>query len=85
MSNTRRAFLQSGAALAAGLANPASPQAPAAVQVPKMKFFHAEISRMVLGVNPFYGFAHFNGNFSNSMNLKRAVSRGNLRADRYFQ
>jgi thiamine monophosphate synthase len=67
MSNTRRAFLQSGAALAAGLANPASPQAPAAVQVPKMKFFHAEISRMVLGVNPFYGFAHFNGNFSNSM------------------
>jgi hypothetical protein len=37
------------------------------VQVPKMKFFHAEISRMVLGVNPFYGFAHYNDNFSNSM------------------
>jgi hypothetical protein len=37
------------------------------VQVPKMKFFHAEISRMVLGVNPFYGFAHYNGNLGNSM------------------
>jgi hypothetical protein len=32
-----------------------------------MKFFHAEISRMVLGVNPFYGFAHYNGNLGNSM------------------
>jgi hypothetical protein len=32
-----------------------------------MKFFHAEISRMVLGVNPFYGYAHYNNNFSNSM------------------
>ena len=71
MSNTRRDFLQSGAALAAGLAGPAVPlsaqQAPAAVQVPKIKFFHTEISRLVLGVNPFYGFAHFNGNFSKSM------------------
>jgi thiamine monophosphate synthase len=64
MSNTRRSFLQSGAALAAGLASPA---APAAVQVPKIKFFHTEISRMVLGVNPFYGYAHFNGNFSRAM------------------
>jgi hypothetical protein len=32
-----------------------------------MKFFHTEISRVVLGVNPFYGFAHYNDNFSNSM------------------
>jgi thiamine monophosphate synthase len=71
MSNTRRDFLQSGAALAASLAGPAAPlaaqQAPATVQVPKIKFFHTEISRLVLGVNPFYGFAHFNGNFSKSM------------------
>jgi hypothetical protein len=45
-----------------------APLKPASeVQVPKMKFFHAEISRMVLGVNPFYGFAHYNDNFSNSM------------------
>ena len=28
-----------------------------------MKFGGAEISRMVLGVNPFYGYAHYNNNF----------------------
>ena len=84
MSKTRRTFLQSGAALAAGLTAAASavhaqatgqgrtresaPLKPASeIQVPKMKFFHAEISRMVLGVNPFYGYAHYNNNFSNSM------------------
>jgi hypothetical protein len=83
MSNTRRDFLQSGAALAAGLtaAAPAGdaqataespgrlqPLKPAAeIQVPKTKFFHAEISRLVLGVNPFYGFAHYNSNFGNVM------------------
>jgi hypothetical protein len=32
-----------------------------------MKFFHAEISRMVLGVNPFYGYAHYNNNFGSGM------------------
>ena len=84
MSKTRRTFLQSGAALAAGLTAAASaahaqatgqgrtresaPLKPASeIQVPKMKFFHAKISRMVLGVNPFYGYAHYNNNFSNSM------------------
>jgi hypothetical protein len=84
MSNTRRSFLQSGAALATGLTGGASaigaqaagqgrgqvaaPPKPASeLQVPKMKFFGAEISRVVLGVNPFYGYAHFNNNFSNAM------------------
>src|SRR5260370_24875477 len=71
MSNTRRTFLHSGAILAAGLAGAAvtpaeqqaaqqAPPLPGAVQVPKMKFGGVEISRMVLGVNPFYGFAHYN-------------------------
>jgi hypothetical protein len=85
MSNTRRGFLQSSAALAAGLtgvaeAQQARPQAPnlppgtpqaaaraagparpaSEIQVPKMKFGGVEISRMVLGCNPFYGFAHYN-------------------------
>jgi hypothetical protein len=71
MSNTRRGFLQSGAALAAGLTGAGAPlgaqqAAPtaSAVQVPKIKFGGVEISRMVLGVNPFYGFAHYNNNFS---------------------
>lgn len=92
MSNSRRQFLQSGAALAVGLAGapqmlhaqsqpaPSAPQsAPrpalppeccavqASVQVPRIKFGGAEISRLVLGVNPLYGFAHYNSNFSRSM------------------
>ena len=94
MSNSRRNFLQSGAALAAGLTGavsgleaqagasqasmpPGAPQAPVRqsgpltpasdIQVPKMKFGGAEISRMVLGVNPFYGFAHYNNNFGTVM------------------
>jgi len=82
MSNTRREFLQSSAALAAGivgasatgLAAEPQPQAAAAppiqaspVQVPKMKFGNVEISRLVMGVNPMYGFAHYNNNFSNAM------------------
>jgi len=88
MSNTRREFLQSSAALAVGMmggaatklaAEPAArsqaqnlpagtPSAgPSEVQIPKMKFGSAEIGRMVLGVNPLYGWAHYNNNFSNAM------------------
>ena len=37
------------------------------VQVPKMRFCDVEISRLVLGVNPFYGFAHFNANYGGMM------------------
>ena len=84
MSNTRREFLQTGAAVAATLIGgtevlaetpqggqtPARP-APAGVtdmvQVPTMKFGGVDISRMVLGVNPLYGFAHYNNNFGASM------------------
>ena len=29
-----------------------------------MKFFNAEISRLVLGTNPFYGFSHYNNTYS---------------------
>lgn len=84
MSNTRRGFLQTSAALAAGLsgaaaainakeAAPGGPQAGVAlrpaseVQVPKMRFFNVEIGRLVLGVNPFYGYSHYNNNFSTVM------------------
>jgi hypothetical protein len=68
MSSTRRSFLQVGAALAAQQA--AQPQTQIQmpnVQVPKMKFGDAEIGRMVLGVNPFYGYSHYNNNFSVTM------------------
>lgn len=90
MSNTRREFLQSSAAVAVGLmggtakiseaetpqaaqaATKPSPQstAPARmdmVQIPTMKFGGVDVSRMVLGVNPLYGFAHYNLNFASSM------------------
>src|ERR1035438_10231176 len=40
---------------------PTTPPRPASeIQVPKMKFGNAEISRLVCGANQFYGFAHFN-------------------------
>ncbi len=42
-------------------AQTAAPLVPASrLQVPKMRFGRAEISRLVVGCNPFYGFAHFN-------------------------
>jgi hypothetical protein len=62
MPDTRREFLQA-AALAAGWAGAAA-SAPAEVQVPKMKFGEAEIGRLVVGCNQFYGFSHFNGTLS---------------------
>ncbi len=74
MAKSRRDFIQCGAALAAGItgltsssrAEAATP-APANIQVPKMQFGGVEISRMVIGVNPFYGFSHYNVNFDDSM------------------
>jgi hypothetical protein len=91
MSKTRRAFLQSSAALTIGMmggaantlaAQPAAgtqtsqtagspataaPVPASPVQVPKIKFGNAEIGRLVLGVNPMYGFSHYNNNFSAGM------------------
>jgi hypothetical protein len=88
MSNTRREFLQSSAALALGIVGgastnleaetttgsqaknqPAVTPSPASseIQIPKMKLGNVEIGRMVLGVNPLYGWAHYNNNFSNAM------------------
>jgi hypothetical protein len=85
MSNSRREFLQSSAALAVGmlggaaataqaeggikpaLPGPSGPAAPEAIQIPKMKFGKVEISRLILGVNPLYGFSHYNANFYATM------------------
>ena len=36
------------------------PFAPSPIQVPKMKFGNAEISRLICGTNQFYGFSHYN-------------------------
>jgi hypothetical protein len=73
MEQTRRSFLGAGAFLAAGVAGSLEAQdakgaRPASeLQVPKMKFGNAEVSRMVLGVNPFYGFAHYNNTLAAMM------------------
>ncbi len=68
MADTRRRFLHSVAA-AAGIAAAASGQgqAPGAVQVPKVKFGKAEISRIVVGANQFYGYSHFNRTYDTVM------------------
>ena len=66
MPDTRRDFLHTAAAIAAGAGGAAAlwaqaPPRPASeVQVPKMKFGKHEISRLICGCNPFYGYAHFN-------------------------
>ncbi|MGA2114229.1 MAG: hypothetical protein ABSH56_05705 [Bryobacteraceae bacterium] len=45
------------------LASAVPPRPVSEVQVPKMKFGGVEISRLVLGCNPFGGEAHYNANF----------------------
>jgi hypothetical protein len=80
MAHTRRAFLQSaglavGAAATAGAQSPGAakqahpaPLAPAsALQVPRVRFGGADISRLIIGCNPFYGFAHFNATYAEVM------------------
>ena len=44
-----------------------TPSPSAEIQVPRMKFCNVEIGRLVLGVNPLYGFCHYNNNFSGAM------------------
>lgn len=51
----------------ASLPSTTSPKSASDIQVPKMKFFNTEISRMVLGVNPFCGYSHYNNNYSGAM------------------
>jgi len=100
MSETRRSFLKAGTVAAAGMAGAASSLHAAAesaqnaaaapgssVQVPKMKFGSAEISRLILGTNQFYGFSHYSGNLDYAMSqwytpdkiceiLRRAAQHG---------
>jgi len=72
--------LQSTAALVTGVAG-ASPLAAqrrkarnrvtsipdSDIRIPKVKFGQVEISRLVLGVNPFHGFSHYNGTYGTIM------------------
>ncbi len=55
LDNTRRRFLQLSAGLAAVSASTAAPAAPS---LPTVRIGQHEITRMILGANPFYGYSH---------------------------
>lgn len=57
-AGSRRGFLKAAAGLggAAALASSAN----AAPDMPMVKFGSAEVSRLIIGSNPFYGYSHFN-------------------------
>lgn len=62
---TRRDFLQNAAAAAAGLglaqtASAASGAQPAANTMPTIRLGKHQISRLIIGGNPVYGYSHFN-------------------------
>ena len=71
MPSTRRNFIESTAALAAGLAGAPSVvnaqgqrAAPAGARMPTVKFGNVQMSRLVVGANTFLGFGHFNDTLS---------------------
>jgi hypothetical protein len=55
MENSRRRFLQLSASLAAASVATAAPAAPS---LPTVRIGKHEISRLILGSNPFYGYSH---------------------------
>lgn len=67
-SSSRRSFLGSAAGFAA-LASPAARAAsqPAQAVLPKVRFGKTEITRLIIGSNPFYGYSHFNRILDQSM------------------
>jgi len=67
-SNSRRSFLQSAAALAALSPAPAHGAGETTSPLlPTVKFAKQEITRMIIGSNPFYGYSHFNRIFDQIM------------------
>jgi hypothetical protein len=64
MPTPRRHFLESSVALAAGMALPSESPAPA---LPKVRLGKYEMTRLIIGANPFYGYSHFNRQFSEHM------------------
>jgi hypothetical protein len=57
LSNTRRQFLSAAAATAAVSAA----EGPKAPLLPTVKFGKTEVTRLIVGTNPFMGYSHFNG------------------------
>lgn len=64
MTGTRRHFLKSSAALAAAPATAAEASAPL---LPTVRLGKYQITRLIIGANPFYGYSHFNRLYSQHM------------------
>src|SRR5512139_522069 len=81
MSKTRRQFLHTSAGVAAGLAsgapslmaqpqgnrNPLDSISDSQIEIPRVRFGKVSVSRLILGVNPFYGFGHGTSMFNRLM------------------
>src|SRR5205809_5160197 len=59
-SDSRRSFLRSAAGLAALTPAAARAASSSAPTLPTVKFGKTEITRLIIGSNPFYGYSHFN-------------------------
>lgn len=59
MKTSRRSLLQSAAGIAGGFALKTD-GAAAASPLPTVKFGQREVTRLICGANPFYGYSHFN-------------------------
>lgn len=57
---SRRRFLQTAALGGAALRAPASAPAAPSPALPKVNILGREITRLIIGSNPFYGYSHFN-------------------------
>jgi hypothetical protein len=57
---TRRRFLGAATIAAAGAAHSSAAIDPTAM-LPTVRFQNKEITRLIIGSNPFYGYSHFNG------------------------
>jgi hypothetical protein len=67
VAQTRRTFLQSAALTLGAVAAPLAQGPVSEIRIPRVRFAGADISRLVVGCNPFYGFAHFNSTLATIM------------------
>lgn len=62
-TSSRRGFVASAVGMGISAAASASPEAA----LPKVKFGKVEVTRLIIGSNPLYGYAHFNSILSRTM------------------
>lgn len=68
-TGSRRRFLRSAAGLSGALAleGRAAPDNASAPKLPTVKFGNSDITRLIIGSNPLYGYSHFNRIFDEQM------------------